>query len=133
MNLLVISGFALSVTSISKEITKDHSNIVNYFLFTPLTIKTSFGYNGNIFYVTNENNFDWDNITFSINDTGISSAYYSYYDELKQGKSLNIGLAEFAKIDGTRFNISNTKPLTFKIEIYNSLGQSGIYYGTWIK
>ena len=130
---LLLGGLVLSYQALPKEIKKDHSNIVSYFLSAPLTIKTSNGYTGNNFYVTNENNFDWQNITFSINDVGISSGYYFYHDELKQGKSLNIGLTEFTKIDGTRFNISNTKPLTFKIEVYNSLGQSGIYYGTWIK
>jgi hypothetical protein len=82
-------------------------------------------------YVTNENSFDWQNITFSINDSGISSGYYYYLGELKQGQSRDINLDEFATTDGTRFNISNMEPLTLKIEVFNSLGQSGTYYGSW--
>jgi hypothetical protein len=128
---LLIGAFGLSYKGLSEEIKKDHSNIISYFFSVPLTIKTINGTQGNLFFVTNENNFDWQNITFSINDMGISSGYYFYSNELKQGGNLDINLMEFAKTDGTRFNILDTKPLTIKIKVYNSLGQSGTYYGTW--
>jgi len=129
--IFLLGGFVLSYQALPKEIRKDHSNIISYFLSVPLTIKTVNGYTGSIFYVTNENSFDWQNITFSINDSGISSGYYYYLGELKQGQSRDINLDEFATTDGTRFNISNMEPLTLKIEVFNSLGQSGTYYGSW--
>jgi magnesium-transporting ATPase (P-type) len=114
---LAVSGLALSYRPMSREIRKDHSNLVSYFFAAPLTITLTCEYNLDNLIVTNTSNFDWQNITFAINDTGLSSGYFYHLNTLPAGKSLSISLNEFAKTDGTRFNLITTKPLTIQIEV----------------
>lgn len=122
---LLIAG----IFTIPKQFEDNGSSFVNVFLLMPLDVKASVNIKGTQFDVTNESDFDWENITFSLNKDGLSSGYSISHESLKQGETYIVNITEFANGDGVRFNLSTIKPLRFSIDAHNSLGQSGTYSG----
>jgi|GEM_PF-4470509 len=96
---------------------------------TPLYVNASIKFTGTQFNITNESDFDWQNITLSINKEWLSLGYNANLNNLKQGETYTINAAEFINKEGVRFNPNTMKPARFTIEVKNSLGQSGIYSG----
>lgn len=97
----------------------------------PLDVKASADFYGAQFTVTNESDFDWENITFVINEGDLSSGYISYRESLKRGETYTTNASEFADNDGIRFDLSTMKPLRLSIIVHSSQGQSGTSFITW--
>ncbi len=122
---LLIAG----IFTIPKQFKDNGSSFVDVFLLMPLDVEASVNIKGAQFDVTNESDFDWENITFSLNKDGLSSGYSISHESLKQWETYIVNITEFADSDGVRFNLSTMKPLRFSIDVHNSLGQSGTYSG----
>ncbi len=120
---------SVNIVVMVKEIHTTGSSFLSAFLSMPLDAKGTVSISGTQFKVTNESEFDWNNITISLNKEGVFSGYTLTYESLKRGETYTVDITEFASSDGTRFNLSTMKPLRFLIEVHNSLGQSGTSYG----
>jgi len=104
-------------------------SITNAFQSILLYVDASVNFSGTQCKITNESDFDWQDITFSINKEWLSSGYNTSHTYLKQGETYTINAAEFINDEGVRFNPNTMKPARFTIEVKNVLGQSGIYSG----
>jgi len=118
---LLIAG----IFTIPKEFKDNGSSFINAFLFMPLDVKASVNISGTQFKITNESDFDWENITLSLNQDELSSGYNLNLESLKQGETYTVDVKEFANSNGVRFDLSTMKPLRFSIDVHNSLGQPG--------
>jgi hypothetical protein len=98
-------------------------------LSMPLDVKASINFNGIQFKITNHSDFDWENITFSIDKDGLSSGYILFHQSLKQGETYTVNAKEFANNNGLRFDPITMKSSLFSIDVYNSTGQFGTYTG----
>jgi hypothetical protein len=75
-------------------------------------LKASITREGSTFFITNDDSFDWNSVELQLNDWAFKQAgYFSYIPSLKAGEMTQVGVIEFAKKDGTRFN-----PLATKIQ-----------------
>lgn len=128
--LIILSCLLVaSIVTMAKQFDDRESSFISTFLSMPLDVKSSVSISGTQFKITNESEFDWENITISLNKEGISSGYTLSYELLRRGETYTVDITEFAKSDGTRFNLSTVKPLRFSIEVHNSVGQIGLYSG----
>lgn len=122
--LLVVNIVVMVKQYEDKEI-----SFINAFLSMPLNVQGSVSISGTQFKITNESEFDWENITISLNKEGLSPGYTLNHESIKKGETYITDITEFAKSDGTRFNLSIMKPLRFSVEVHNSVGQVGTYSG----
>jgi len=106
------------------------SSFLRDFFFIPLDMKARVNINNQYFIITNESDFDWQNVTILINEEELSSGYTNDVNLIKKAETVTIDIKEFAKYDGTRFDISIIKPLRVTISVENSMGRSGKLYGT---
>lgn len=75
--------------------------------------------------VTNKDSAPWTEVTFTLNKE------YTYrLDRLESGKVAEIAYTEFAKADGTRFNLESIKPTTFTVRAKVD-GKQGEFSGAW--
>ncbi len=118
-----------NIVTMVKQFDDKGSSFINTFLSMPLDVKGSVSISGTQFKITNESEFDWENVTISLNKEGLSSGYALIHELLRKGETYTVDITEFAKSDGTRFNLSTMKPLRFSVEVHNSVGQVGMYSG----
>ncbi|MDD5702198.1 MAG: hypothetical protein PHU23_09140 [Dehalococcoidales bacterium] len=121
--LLIGSLFAMSQQYTTRE------SFINNLLSMPLDVEASVSISGTQFKVVNQSDFDWKNITITLNGEELSSGYFLTLPSLKKNEAHTVDLTEFSDNAGRRFNLSTTKPLRFSIGLQNSIGQSGSRYG----
>lgn len=75
-----------------------------------INLDASIGFSETQVRVINNNSFDWENVKFSIN--------YNWFLEtpiIKAGHTYIVGLGQFTKSDGEKFNIWTHRPEHFNI------------------
>jgi len=94
--ILAISIIALGLLVVSGDCGTETEQKINATIYAPEELQLE---------VHNNDSFAWTNITITINDT-----YKLTADRMEAGSTYTVGLAQFTKGDGTRFN-----PLTQKV------------------
>ncbi len=60
--------------------------------------------------ITNDNTYEWTNVVIELNDPGwFRSGYLLEKKALRAGEKLEVGLTDFARPDGRRFDSSETE------------------------
>ena len=73
--------------------------------------------------VTNKDSFPYKNCTAHLNESGfMDEGYTSKTSAIAPGQTQNYDLSDFAKSDGTRFQISETKIVQIDVETKNDGG-----------
>jgi len=88
-----------------------YSNLVS---INKIEILARVFYEGEYFYITNLNNFDWENVIFKLN-YGITDAYRAKRKRVKAGSTIKISCFDFINNSGKRFNIYTHAPQRFMI------------------
>ena len=127
--------------------------VILLFFFMPSCFKATFGINNkksqkhssepqyvslnasvrimnNNLTLTNGDAFAWKDIKLSINEGLFGGGYVFKISSLNAGGTTRVSLSEFAKTDGTRFNILTTKPQKVGISCQTSKGD-GFWSGEW--
>jgi hypothetical protein len=78
-----------------------------------ITLNGSVRFTGTQFVITNNDNFDWENVKMSLNPGWTS--YRLETSIMKAGETYTVGAAQFCKDDGERFNPFTHKPKEFLI------------------
>ncbi len=76
--------------------------------------------------ITNNDSFDWTNVEFKLNEGLIASGYRLKASRIESGQTYQVGLLQFTKPSGTRFNPFTTKPKEIWIE-----SEEGFWLGGW--
>jgi hypothetical protein len=123
--LLALSAVLLGIIMWSSLESVGAKRFIQGFLNWPLEVQSVVSDNGSDIWVSNKGDFDWIDVTISINEIGLSSGYTMDLPIVKEGNVISIPLSEFCTIDGTRFNSITMKVARVKIKINNNLGQTG--------
>lgn len=83
-------------------------------------------YAGTQFIISNNNDFDWNNVALELNDT-----FALTVDYIPAGDEYSVSAIQFTKNDGTRFNPVLQKPLKFDITVKDANGQMSFWHGGW--
>ncbi len=83
-------------------------------------------YNDGQFTITNNDAFDWNDITIYLN-----SDYKLKASIIEANSTYTVGSMQFTKKDGTMFNPFTTKPLDMSIVAKNEAGDKGWWHGGW--
>ncbi len=89
-------------------------------------LKAEIRFDGSQFIITNNDNFDWTDVKFQLNEGIIRAGYRLNTDRVKAGHIYTVGVLQFAKPDGTRFNPITTKPQSMFI-----FCDQGSWNGEW--
>ena len=79
-----------------------------------------------MFTITNNDDYDWTSVKFMINSGIISDGYVLKHSRIEAKNTYKVGVLQFAKSDGTRFN-----PLTIKLQkiyIFADQGNCDLYW-----
>jgi hypothetical protein len=99
---------------------------------SPTKLDAGVRFDGTQFTITNNDGFDWVDVAFELNETGLfSDGYLLKYPLIKASSTYTVGALQFAKPDGTRFNPFTTKPTKVSITCKVDSGQDGYWYGGW--
>lgn len=90
---------------------------------TNCELKASVVFTGTQFEISNNDNFDYVESQFEVNDK------YRLFITIPAGKTYSVGMMQFADSDGNRFNLMQ-KPQTVSIKATHD-GTSCIYYGSF--
>jgi amino acid transporter len=129
----LLSNILVNTLGSENKYENSGTSFVRDIFFVPLEMKAHVSINSQYLMITNESNFDWQNVTIMINEEQLSSGYTNEINLIGQNKTHNIEISEFAKFDGTRFNLSTMKPLRISVKVSNSTGRSGKLYGILVK
>jgi hypothetical protein len=89
-------------------------------------LNASVSYNDGQFTITNNDNFDWYDVKFTLN-----SDYELRHPVIAARTTYTVGSMQFAKSDGTMFNPFTMKPLTMSIYCDTPDGKYGWWFGEW--
>ena len=98
---------------------------------TSVDLKANAELKGGMIFITNRDDFDWTNVKLSINSGIFKGGYVYKTRKISAGTTYSIGVAEFAKGDGTRFNIFTTKVQSLGVFCDTPRGLEGFWNGTW--
>jgi hypothetical protein len=80
--------------------------------------------------IENKDSFDWTNVKLEVNSKTFSSGYILKVGRMAAGETYTVGVMQFAKSDGEKFNPFTHKPLNLSIWCDTPRGK-GFYYGGW--
>ena len=89
-------------------------------------LKAEIRFDGSQFIITNNDNFDWTDVKFQLNEGIIRAGYRLNTDRVEAGHIYTVGVLQFAKPDGTRFN-----PITMKPQSMFIFCDQGSWNGEW--
>ena len=96
-----------------------------------VNLNANVSFDGIQFTIQNKDTFDWSNIKLEVNPEFLKSGYiYNSEIIMEAGEEYTVGVLQFVKKDGTRFNPIATKPMTFEISCDTPNGK-GTYSGEW--
>jgi hypothetical protein len=88
-------------------------------------------FTGTQFVIVNEDSFDWLDVKLEVNPGTLSKGYELRVPRLEAGATYTVGVMQFTKSDGTRFNPVTTKPKSFSVFCATPNKGTGYYYGGW--
>ena len=94
-------------------------------------LNTSVRYTGTQFEIVNEDSFNWTNVKLEVNSQGLRSGYTLKADVMIAGETYTVGVLQFARKDGERFNPATYKLTNFSIWCDTPGGRKGHYFGEW--
>jgi len=94
-----------------------------------LNAKVSFA--GARFTISNNDSFDWENVELEVVPADIGEPFCLAVTRIPAGGTYTVGLTEFRRKDGTRFNPSSTRSERFRIRCDTPDKQSGSYLAAW--
>ncbi len=111
--------FLVSIAAVMLLLSACGSSSSSYSTPTPppktATITPSVTYSNLSFTITNKDTFDWTDVRLEINGQFFKGGYCYTVARLGAGKKVTIPARDFALSDGTRYNASTTKLLSFNI------------------
>ena len=90
------------------------------------TLNASITFDGTQFIITNKDNYAWTSVKFMLNSGIISGGYVLRYSRIEAKTTYTVGVLQFAKSDGTRFNPNIMKPQS--IVILADQGNCDLYW-----
>ena len=84
-------------------------------------------FDGTQFHITNRESVDWINVLLDINSGWIRSGYTYTVPIIPAGSTYSVGVLNFAKKDGTRFNPFTTKPTGIYIYCSTAIGKRSTF------
>jgi hypothetical protein len=93
---------------------------------TSLDIYPYISFDGEQFTIENTNDFDWYDVRFTLN-----SSYNFHAETIEANTTYTVGVMQFTKSDGTRFNPLISKPLNMGVNCENKDGKSASWFGSW--
>ena len=111
------------------------SNKANNATSKTISITASVSYTGTQIIIANNDSFNWDNTSISINPgiltkaTSFDTGYSLDVGTIKPNNIYRFGILNFAKSDGTRFNPFQTKPQMIVITCKTPTGEDGTFGG----
>ncbi len=90
-----------------------------------VVLKAQVDFTGTQFVITNNDSFDYNDVTISINGD-----YKLNVPKLSAYETYTVGMMQFADKKGNRFNLSQ-KPLSVYISSRNANGKYGYYSASW--
>ncbi len=93
---------------------------------TSVELSPNIRFDGTQFHITNNNDFDWVNVTFKVN-----SVYKLNASLIAAKTEYTVGAMQFAKDDGTRFNPFTTKANDIYISADTVDNRHGSWAGSW--
>jgi hypothetical protein len=94
--------------------------------FTVVTIAAEVRFTGTQVVIRNPSTTPWSNVELDIND-----GFLYRFPKLDAADSATIGVMQFAKPDGTRFNPIQRKAQRMTVKVKLPDGSSGMYFGEW--
>lgn len=96
------------------------------------TLKASVRFTGTQIIITNNGRHSWLNVKMEINPGLLRGGYALEHPIIKGGETYTVGILQFAKSDGTRFNPIGMKVQKFSIISRDSNNMpKGSWYGEW--
>lgn len=93
-------------------------------------LNASVRFTGTQFVITNNDNFNWENVQLEINPGLLKSGYKLNAGLMSAGYAYTVGALQFTKSNGTRFNSILIKAQSISIYCDTPKGK-GYYHGTW--
>ena len=90
------------------------------------TLDAGIIFNGTQFIITNKDNYAWTSVKFMLNSGIISGGYVLRYSRIEAKTTYTVGVLQFTKSDGTRFNPNTMKPQS--IVILADQGNCDLYW-----
>lgn len=90
------------------------------------SLRASVEFTGTQFMITNNDDFDWSNVTFTINPGYLGGGFSLWVSRVRSGQTYSVGAMQFTKGDGTRLNPFTTKPQKISISC-----DEGSWGGGW--
>jgi len=97
----------------------------------PIPLNASVSFTETQFIIENDDNFDWLNVKMEVNGSFLSSGFIFEIYRIKAGGTYTIGALQFAKKDGTRFNLFIYKPQKIDISCDTPKGENAFWAGNW--
>ena len=98
---------------------------------TTVTLNAAARVSSTQFIITNNDSWNWTNVTIELNSGLLRGGYKYRANTIEHGKSITVGLANFAKNNGERFNPFSIKAQNVTITCDAPNDKSGFYYGEW--
>jgi len=128
---LIVAGIFIFFIITILALSNGESGTVSDATSSTIDLNASVSFTGEQFVITNANDFDWTNVELEINSVGLKSGYiYKPRMTMVAAGVYTVGVLQFAKKDGTKFNPFTTKPLNFSIWCDTPKGK-GFYYAIW--
>jgi hypothetical protein len=93
-------------------------------------LNASVRFTGTQIVIQNNDSFEWNNLRIELNSGLLNSGYYLDASSIKAGTTATVGILNFAKSNGERFNPISMKARTVTIMADTPSGR-GIYTGKW--
>ena len=97
----------------------------------PIPLNASVSFTETQFIIENDDNFDWLNVKMEVNGSFLSSGFILETYRIKAGGTYTVGALQFAKKDGTRFNLFIYKPQKIDISCDTPKGENAFWAGNW--
>ena len=118
---VIVGGVWLSIHSSSPGTNESASDTK--------TLRAYVGFMSTQIKITNNDTFDWTNVEMEINAGLIRGGCVLIIPRIEAGGKYSVGVMQFAKSDGTRFNPLEAKVLKFSIVSRDANSRSN---GVWI-
>lgn len=89
-------------------------------------IQAGIAFTGTQLVITNNNTFDWTGVSMHLNTGILFGGYALKADRILAGQTYTVGVAEFTRSNGERFNPFTHKPKDFMIDC-----DQGLFTGQW--
>ncbi len=110
---------------------------LNPFSLRPPSESSTIRLNANVtfagarFAISNNDSFDWENVKLEVVPAGVGEPFRLAVTRIPAGGTHTVGVGEFRRNDGTRFDPSSTKSERLRIRCDTPEKRSGSYLAGW--